>query len=127
MKIKKIKPMYTRIVTTMDMYLEDAKIGGTDLIDVKKLKQGIKEYQKVLAVGTAVKTVKEGDLVCINPDRYAVRKYDTKSNSLKQDILENQITSYNFNVINLDGKDCLLLDETDIEFIITDFDPEEND
>lgn len=118
MKIKKIKPLYTRIITTMDTYVEDQSSPG-GIIDVTKLKQGIKEYQKVLSVGTSVRNVKEGDLVCINPDRYAVRKF-TKD-SIKNDILENQVTKYNFNVINLDGKDCLMIDEQDIEFVIEDY------
>lgn len=119
MKIKKIKPMYTRIVTTMDMYVEEQLKSPGGIIDASKLKKGIKEYQRVIAVGSSVRTVKEGDLVCINPDRYAVRQYD--KNSVKSDIMENQITRYNFNVVTLDGKDCLLLDESDVEFVIEEY------
>lgn len=118
MKIKKIKPLYTRIITTMDTYVEDQSSPG-GIIDVTKLKKGIKEYQKVLSVGTSVRNVKEGDLVCINPDRYAVRKFS--KDSIKNDILENQVTKYNFNVINIDGTDCLMIDEADIEFVIEDY------
>lgn len=117
-QLKKIKPMYTRIVTTMDMYLED-QVGPSGLIDVTKLKKGIKEYQTVLSVGTTVRSVKEGDVVCINPDRYAVRKYS--ENSVKGDVLENSIVKYNFNVVNIGGEDCLLLDEADVEFIVEEF------
>lgn len=118
MKIKKIKPLYTRIITTMDTYVEDQSSPG-GIIDVTKLKKGIKEYQKVLSIGTSVRNVKEGDLVCINPDRYAVRKFS--KDSIKNDILENQVTKYNFNVINIDGTDCLMIDEADIEFVIEDY------
>lgn len=110
--------MYTRIVTTMDMYVEDTKIG--EIIDVTKLKKGIKEYQKVIAVGPNVRNVKEGDLVCINPDRYAVRKFD--QNSVKNDLLENNVVRYNFNVVRLLDQDYLLLDEADVEFIVEDWD-----
>ena len=122
MKIKEIKPLFTRLVTTMDMYIEDecATTGG--IIDPTKLKKGIKEYQKVLAIGTSVRNVQVGDLVCINPDRYAVRKFS--ENSIKKDILENGIVRYNFNVVNIDGQDCLMLDESDIEFIITKCEPD---
>lgn len=109
--------MYTRIVTTMDMYVEDTKIG--EIIDVTKLKKGIKEYQKVIAVGPNVRNVKEGDLVCINPDRYAVRKFD--QNSVKNDLLENSVVRYNFNVVRLLDQDYLLLDEADVEFIVEDW------
>lgn len=120
MKLKKIKPLYTRIVTTMDMYVEDQATSPSGIIDVSKLKKGIKEYQTVIAVGTAVRNVKEGDIVCINPDRYAVRQF--KENSLKNDIMENAITKYNFNVVNLNDVDYLLLDEADVEFIVEDYD-----
>ena len=119
MKIKKIKPLYTRIVTTMDMYVDnDVKTPG-GIIDASKIKKGIKEYQTVVCVGTSVRNVKEGDIVCINPDRYAVRQFS--NNSVKNDILTNQVTKYNFNVVNLDGKDYLLIDEADIEFIVEDY------
>ncbi len=119
MTIKKIKPLYTRIVTTMDMYVEDQTTTEGGIIDVSKLKQGIKEYQTVVAVGTSVRYVNVGDLVCINPDRYAVRKYS--NNSVKNDVLENTVTKYNFNVVNIDNKDYLLLDEADVEFVVEDY------
>ena len=110
--------MYTRIVTTMDMYVEDTTTPG-GIIDVNKLKQGIKEYQKVIAVGTTVRNVKEGDLVCINPERYAVKKF--RDDSVKSDLLENTITRYNFNVVKIKDKDYLLLDEADVEFVVEDW------
>ena len=119
MVIKKIKPMYTRIVTTMDMYVDETAALPGGLIDVSKLKQGIKEYQKVIAVGTTVRNIKEGDLVCINPDRYAVRKFS--NDSVKNDLLENTVTRYNFNVVKLEDKDYLLLDEADVEFVVEDW------
>lgn len=119
MNIKKIKPLYTKIVTTMDMYIEDQK-SAEGIIDVTKLKKGVKEYQRVVAVGTSVRNVKEGDLVCINPDRYAVRKF--QENSIKNDLLENNVVRYNFNVVKLGNQDFLLLDEADVEFIIEDYD-----
>lgn len=119
MKIKKVKLLYTRILTTMDTYVESDVTSAGGIIDASKLKKGVKEYQRVLAVGTNVRNVQVGDLVCINPERYAVRKYD--KNSVKSDLMENYITSYNFNVLKLDDKDCLMLDEADIEFVIEDY------
>jgi len=116
MKLKKIKPLYTRIVTTMDMYVEQDVSSPSGIVDVTKLKKGIKEYQQVIAVGTSVRNVKEGDWVCINPERYAVRQFS--KDSVKADLLTNQVTKYNFNVVNLNDTDYLLLDEADIEFII---------
>ena len=73
----------------------------------------------MIAVGTSVRTVKEGDLVCINPDRYAVRKFS--NDSVKNDLLENTVTRYNFNVVKIEDKDYLLLDEADVEFVVEDW------
>lgn len=116
MKLKKIKPLYTRIVTTMDMYVEKDASSPGGIVDVTKLKKGIKEYQKVIAVGTSVRNVKVGDWVCVNPDRYAVKQFS--ENSVKNDLMVNQVVRYNFNVVTLDGTDYLMLDEADVEFVI---------
>ena len=75
MKLKKIKPMYTRIVTTMDMYVEKDASSPSGILDVSKLKKGVKEYQKVIAVGTNVRNIKEGDWVRINPLYYKNRHF----------------------------------------------------
>lgn len=118
LKIKKIKPMFTSIVTTMNKYEDDVVTNG--IIDSSKVKGSIKEYQEVLAVGDSVRNIKVGDLVCINPSHYAVKKY--KEDSIKDGIQHmNQVISYNFPVIILDDKERLLLQDRDIDFIIEEF------
>ena len=90
------------------------------LIDTEKQKGTIKEYQKVIAVGDSVRNVKVGDLVCINPIRYARKKH--QDGSLKDGIItDNPIVEYNFNVIELNNIPHLLLQDCDISFIIEDF------
>ena len=114
-KIKKIKPMFTALVTTMDIYAEGECCG----VDAYKTGM-IKEVQKVLSVGPSVMHVKEGDLVSINPIRYAVRKHD--ENSIKSEIEGgNPVLKYEFNTIELDGKPRLLLQDRDINYIIEDY------
>lgn len=115
-KLKKITPMFDTIVTTMDKYESDG-LTQNGLIDNNKRKGTIKEYQTVIAVGSAVREVKPGDIVCINPSRYAVRKFE--ENSIKNDIHRmNPVLHYDFNTIELDDKTCLILRNNDIEFII---------
>ena len=64
--------------------------------------------------------IKEGDLVSINPIRYAVRKHD--ENSIRSDIEGgNPVLKYEFNVIELDDKPCLLLQDRDINYVIEDY------
>ena len=116
-RIKKLRPMFTNIVTTMNSYDEDVTIAG--IIDTRKQKGALKEYQTVIAVGSAVRDIKPGDMVCINPIRYAQYKHD--KNSLKDLATNNPITGYNFNVVEIDGKDCLLLHDQDIRYVIEDY------
>lgn len=114
-KIKKIKPMFTALVTTMDIYAKE------DCYGVDAYKTGmIKEVQKVLSVGPSVMHIKEGDLISINPIRYAVKKHD--ENSIKSDIEGgNPVLKYEFNIIELDGKPCLLLQDRDINYVIEEY------
>lgn len=115
-KVRKIKPMFTSIVTTMDKYEEDIHTEG-GIIDVTKQQGTVKEFQKVLAVGSAVKDIKVGDLVCINPSRFAVRKH--QPGSMKDGIVtDNPVVKYVFPVITLDDKNCLLLQDRDVEFVV---------
>lgn len=116
LKVKKIKPMFTSIITTMDKYEEDVRtVGG--LIDTTKQQGGLKEYQTVLAIGESVRSLKVGDLVCVNPTRFAVKKH--QAGSLKDGIVtDNPVVTYNFDVVEMDGKQCLLLQDRDIDFVI---------
>lgn len=126
-RIKDIKPMYTAVVTTADKYEDDAYIAGSTLIDSSKIKRGLKEYQRVVKVGSFVKEVKEGDLVAINPRNYAVRKYAPNSLKGNMDEYTNEIVSYSFNVLEIDGKEHLMIQERDIDFVITDYEEIEED
>lgn len=115
LKVKRIKPMFTTLITTMDKYEQDMTIGS--IIDVSKRQGGLKEYQKVLAVGSSVRDINVGDIVCVNPSRFAVRKH--QAGSLKDGVVtDNPVTTYNFDVVEMDGKQCLLLQDRDIDFII---------
>lgn len=113
--LKKIKPMFNRIITTMDLYEEDQVQGK--VIDSTKQKGTMKEYQTVIAVGSTVRDIKEGDLVCINPTRYAKMKHNDKS--MKNGIIEdNLVVGYKFHTIDIDGKECLMLYDQDIDFVV---------
>ena len=114
LKIKDIDVMFTSILTTANKYTKEE-------VGVEVLKEGsLKEYQTVLKVGPNVRHVKVGQTIMINPDRYAVKEY--VKNSIKNDIEGyNKVLRYNFNTLEIDGKDTLLLDETDTKYILIDF------
>lgn len=120
--IKKVRPMFNQVICTMEKY-SDEEIKTGSIIDVHKVNNPIKEYQKVVCVGPMVRNIKEGDLVMVNPRRYAKMKH--QEGSLKDGIVsDNPVISYNFNVIKLDNVDYLLLTDQDIDFIIEEYEEE---
>ncbi len=118
-RVKKLRPLFTALLTTMDLYDEDTvRAGG--IIDPTKQKGTVKEYQKVVAVGDSVRGIKVGDLVCIDATRFAVRKH--KDNSIKTDIEGgNPVLEYRFDIVEMDGKNYMLLQDRDIQFIIDEY------
>lgn len=118
LKIKKIKPMFTALVTTMDLY------ESTSGIDAYK--QGtIKEVQTVVSVGPNVSQIKVGDLVSVNPTRFAKRK--NNSNSIQNDIEGgNPILKYEFDILEINDKPHLLLQDRDINYVIEEYEEVED-
>lgn len=120
LNIIKIRPMANYLVTTKDEYTEDDVKKGELMI---KTVGSLKEYQKVVAVGPMVRGIQVGDLVCINPKRYA--QYKHKPGSLKDGVItDNPVVSYHFNVIELDHISHLLLTDQDIDFVIEEWNDE---
>lgn len=119
LNIKKIRPMFNQVITTMNKYSDDEMKTGS-IIDVSKVNNPIKEYQKVVAVGPMVRNIEVGDIVMINPKRYG--KVRHKEGSLKDGVItDNPVVSYNFNVIELNHTPFLLLLDQDIDFIIEEY------
>ena len=115
-KINEIKPLFTTVITTLDVYEEDLIENG-----VLKAPQGsLRMYQKVLAVGSSVRDVKVGDTVLLNFANYIVRKF--KENSIKED-MSAQEDEYVYDIprILIGGKICGKFQDRDVEGVITEF------
>lgn len=113
--IKKVKPMFNGLITTMNRYEQDVKVKGTDLIDSSK-SNAVKEYQTVVAVGPMVRGIEVGDIVFINPNRYAVMKH--KAGSLQDGVIkDNPVIGYNFDIVEIEGVNHLYLQDSDIKFV----------
>ena len=118
LKLKKIKPLFTKIVVTANKYEEPQYIEGTQIVDTEKKQLGLKEYQTVISVGNEVTTVKPGDLVVINPTDYMVKKYNKDTTKSQMSDVYNPTIEFNFNIVIIDGQECLLLKERDVDFIV---------
>lgn len=113
--IKKVKPMFNGIVTTLNRYGNDQKIKGTDLIDSTKV-GAVKEYQTVVSIGPMVRGINVGDVVFINPKRYAVMKH--KPGTLQDGVIkDNPVVGYNFDIIEIDGVEHLYIQDGDVKFV----------
>ena len=116
LKVKNIRPVYTRLITTANKY-EETQMNG-NLIDVNKMEGRYKEYQTVVRVGSAVREVKEGDVVLIDPSRYMKRKFS--DNSLRDDFVENPIVEINIPTVTMNDEDYFMIEERDIAYVIAD-------
>jgi hypothetical protein len=111
--IKKVKPLFTSVITTGDKFKEDMVEGNI----IIARKGDMKLWQKVIAVGSCVRDIEVGDMVMINADNYAVRKYD--KNSVQNDMDNNPSLGYKFNWVTIDDEkgnpqECLLLNDRDL-------------
>ena len=115
-RINEIQPLFTTIITTLDIYEEDLIENG-----VLKAPQGaLRMYQKVLAVGDSVRGVKVGDIILLNFENYIKRKF--KENSIKED-MSAQEDEYVYDIprILIGGNICGKFQDRDVEGVITDF------
>ena len=123
LKIKKIKPMFNKLLTTCWLYENNVENDG--IIDASKEAGSIMEYQKVLAVGPFVKHVKVGEWVLVNPTRYQVMKH--KEGSMNDGVIQdNAVLSYNFPILPINGEPCLYLYDSDIDFVIKDWEEDDS-
>ena len=121
LKLKKIKPLYNGIVTTMDAYEKDVFQNGILVVQ----KGALKEFQTVISIGDSVRNIKEGDVVKINPMRYAIKKYE--DGSLKDGVItENPVVKYNFNIVEINDRGCLLLMDRDIDYVVEEYEEVED-
>ena len=111
LNITKVKPMFNNILTTMNKYEEDGFENGV----IVKQAGSLKEYQTVIAVGPAVRNIEVGDMVMINPTRYAKMKH--KEGSLKDGIItDNPVIGYEFKTVTINDEECLYLQSQDIMY-----------
>lgn len=121
--IKKINPLFTSVLTTADKFEEDMLSKGFIVAN----KGDLKAWQKVIAVGSSVRDIKVGDMVMINFDHFAVKKYSP--NSVQNDMDNNPTLRYQFNWATIDDEngnpqECLMLNDRDILYT---FEGEETD
>lgn len=106
--------MFNGVVTTMNKYGEEY-LKGTSMLDPTKTGT-VKEYQTVVAVGPIVKGIEVGDVVYINPKRYAVMQH--KEGTMQDNVIkDNPVVGYKFDIVEIDSVPHLYLADNDIKFV----------
>lgn len=125
MIIKKVKPMFSGIITTKDKYGID-DVPKSVLIDPKQMQGSLKEYQKVVAVGPMVRDVKVGDLVKINPMDYAVYDDYKPGDGMRKKIKKEADIPIGFDIptIKIDGIEHMFIKESDVEYVVEEWEDE---
>lgn len=117
-KVLKATPMFNGVITTCHQWEVDGESDG--LIDTAKSQGIVKPHQTVVAIGSAARSVKVGDTVIIDPTRFAKMRYN--ENSLKNNVVkENEIIGFDFPIISINDEPHMLLTESDISYIVNEF------
>lgn len=122
-KIKKVRPLFTGVVTTAQKYVGDITT-ESGLVLTNKLEGQLNNYQTVIAVGKMCTDLKPGDVVCINFKRYLKVKH-------LPGVIEDNVESdnmkgiYEIPSINIDGHDFLFIQNNDIEFVVDEYEVDE--
>lgn len=125
-KIKKVKPLFTGIVTTATKYVGDITTAGGLLVDTTRMSGSLNPFQTVISVGDMCRDIKEGDVVKINFKRYAKAKHTPGAiDEAQNKQFDNMSITYEIPMITLDERDCLFLQSNDIEYVVTDYEVDE--
>lgn len=125
-KIKKVRPLFTGIVTTAKKYVGETTTAGGILIDTTRMEGSMNPYQTVIAVGAMNKDIKEGDIVKINFKRYEKAKHvpgaiDESTNTQS----DNLSKVYEIPMIVMNDQEYLFLQSNDIEYVVEDYEVDE--
>ena len=123
-KVKDIKPIFNQIVTTAHRYSREESMKNGIYVGKENT---IKEYQTVLKIGSTVRDIKVGDVICINPARYVKLLHKEGLKDLDRNITKDDIhavvdfpkeTIYTKDADGVEtSKEVLILYDNDVHYI----------
>lgn len=120
LSLKKVTPMFTGIIVTCDRYTVEETT--TDGIEDVSMTGRIKEIQTVVSPSEQCvnRGIKVGDLVALTYEKYKKVEKTSNNDFGISDIVKSK-TYYEMPVMVLDGKEHMLIDVSDIELKIDDY------
>lgn len=125
-KIKKVKPLFTGVITTAITYKGEVTTSGGIILDTRKMDGSLNPYQTVIAVGSTSRGLKEGDVVKINFKRYTVAKHVPGAfDEAENKTVDNYSQSVEVPMIVMNDIEYLFIQDSDIEYIVEDYEVDE--
>ena len=125
--IKKVRPLFTGVITTAMRYVgeQSAKKGGL-IIDTRKMDGSMNPYQTVYSVGGTVRDIKEGDVVKINFSRYAKTKHTPGAIDEAENVQSDNLSwTYEIPIIVINDVQYLFIQDRDIEYVVEEYEVDE--
>lgn len=125
-EIKKVRPLFTGVVTTARKYVGEVRTAGGILLDTTRMEGSLNPYQTVIAVGNTVHDVKEGDIVKLNFKRYAKAQHTPGAiDEAQNKQFDNMTITYEIPMIVINGEETLFLQANDIEYVVEEYEVDE--
>lgn len=126
-EIKKVRPLFTGVITTAMKYVgQQMTKKGSLILDTRKMDGSLNPYQTVYAVGGTVRDIKEGDVVKINFSRYAKARHTPGAiDEAENKQFDNLSWDYEIPVITINDVQYLFIQDRDIEYVVTEYDVDE--
>lgn len=125
--IKKVRPLFTGVITTAKRYVgtQSAKKGGL-ILDTRKMDGSMNPYQTIYSVGGTVRDLKEGDVVKINFRRFAKPNHIPGAIDEAENVQSDNLSiTYEIPLIVIDDVEYLLIQDRDIEYVVEEYDVDE--
>ena len=125
-KIKKIRPLFTGIITTAQTYKGEVTTSGGIILDTRKLEGSLNPYQTVVAVGSMVHDLKVGDVVKINFKRYEkARHLPGAIDEAENKQFDNLSIGVEVPMVVMNDIEYLFIQNNDIEYVVEDYEVDE--
>lgn len=114
----KIKPRANEIVISANIV--EVKTDKKKVINKDEQLVYFDEFQTVLRVGSIVRDIKVGDVIAVNPNRFA--KYQEQKSKVRASVegYEKVLTGYEFPIIQTGFGEVMLITDSDVKYIVED-------
>lgn len=114
---KRIRPRANEIVISANLVEVDK---NDKVIDKDEQKLYFDEFQTVLRVGSVIRDLKIGDVISVNPKRFAI--YQEQKSKIRAAVegYEKVLVGYDFPIIATGFGDVMLITDADVKYIVED-------